>query len=89
MTKKILLTGGTGFLGSYILAALVQQGYAVYALHRGSTSPHWIDAALLGKVQWISGDVLDIVGLEEAMEDMDAVIHAAAMVSFNASERSR
>jgi nucleoside-diphosphate-sugar epimerase len=87
MTKKILLTGGTGFLGSYILAALVQQGYAVYALHRGSTSPHWIDAALLGKVQWISGDVLDIVGLEEAMEDMDAVIHAAAMVSFNASER--
>jgi hypothetical protein len=70
MTKKILLTGGTGFLGSYILAALVQRGYDVYALRRGSTSPHWIDAALLEKVQWISGDVLDIVGLEEAMEDM-------------------
>ena len=87
MTKKILLTGGTGFLGSYILAALVQQGYTVYALRRGSTTPHWIDAALLEKVQWITGDVLDIVGLEEAMENVDAVIHAAAMVSFNASER--
>jgi nucleoside-diphosphate-sugar epimerase len=87
MTKKILLTGGTGFLGSYILAALVQQDYTVYALRRGSTIPHWIDAALLEKVQWITGDVLDIIGLEEAMKNVDAVIHAAAMVSFNASER--
>lgn len=59
----------------------------MYALRRGSTTPHWIDAALLEKVQWITGDVLDIVGLEEAMENVDAVIHAAAMVSFNASER--
>lgn len=89
MTKNILLTGGTGFLGSYILAALVQQGYTVYALRRGSTTPNWIDPVLLEKVQWITGDVLDIVGLEDAMENMDAVIHAAAMVSFNPSERKQ
>ncbi|MBM3411832.1 MAG: NAD-dependent epimerase/dehydratase family protein [Bacteroidetes bacterium] len=87
MTKKILLTGGTGFLGSYILALLVHQGYTVHALRRGSTVPHWIDPALMDKVQWINGDVLDIVGLEEAMENIDAVIHAAAMVSFASSER--
>jgi len=87
MINKILLTGGTGFLGSYILAALVQQGYTVYALRRDSTIPHWIDPAVMGKVQWINGDVLDIVGLEEAMENIDAVIHAAAIISFTASER--
>jgi nucleoside-diphosphate-sugar epimerase len=87
MTKKILLTGGTGFLGSYTLTALVEQGYTVRALRRGSTTPHWIDPAVLEKVEWVTGDVLDIVGLEEAMENIDAVIHAAAMVSFNARER--
>ena len=38
-------------------------------------------------MEWINGDILDIVSLEEAMEGMDAVIHAAAKVSFVSSQK--
>ncbi|MFM2117501.1 MAG: hypothetical protein RL316_691, partial [Bacteroidota bacterium] len=85
--KKILVTGGTGFLGSYILQELITQGYHVRALFRKKERPFWIDSAVLEKVEWVSGDILDIVSLEEAMEGVDNVIHAAAMVSFNPAEK--
>jgi dihydroflavonol-4-reductase len=41
----------------------------------------------LNQVQWIEGDVLDSMLLYDAMRDADAVIHAAAIVSFSKSER--
>ena len=85
--KKILVTGGTGFLGSYILEELITQGYHVRALFRKKEKPFWIDATVLEKVEWVSGDILDIVSLEEAMEGIDHVIHAAAMVSFDPAEK--
>ena len=82
MVKKILVTGASGFLGSYLLVALRQQGYHVRALVRHQKRPAWIDADLLNDVEWVTGDILDVISLEEAMEGMDAVIHSAAMVSF-------
>jgi dihydroflavonol-4-reductase len=85
--KKILVTGGTGFLGSYIIASLVEQGYSVRALYRNNERPCWIDATLLTQVEWVKGDILDIVAVEEAMDSMEAVIHAAAMVSFDPREK--
>jgi dihydroflavonol-4-reductase len=39
---KILVTGGTGFLGSYIIKHLVEKGYAVRALRRSNKLPFWI-----------------------------------------------
>ena len=66
--KKILVTGGTGFLGSYILQALIQRGYMVRALCRSTERPRWIDPVMLEKVEWVQGDILDIISLEEAME---------------------
>jgi nucleoside-diphosphate-sugar epimerase len=85
--KKILVTGGTGFLGSYILQALIQRGYMVRALCRSTERPRWIDPVMLEKVEWVQGDILDIISLEEAMEGIDQVIHAAAMVSFNPADK--
>jgi nucleoside-diphosphate-sugar epimerase len=38
-------------------------------------------------VDWVEGDVLDVVALEEAMEGVDIVIHSAAVVSFVKKER--
>lgn len=87
MIKKILVTGGTGFLGSYILADLIQHGYHVRALRRTAKELPWIEASLLQQVEWVEGDILDIVSLEEAMEGMDAVIHAAALVSFFSKDK--
>ena len=89
MFKKVLVTGGTGFLGSYILQELISKGYAVRAIRRSNSAmPAWIDAAVLNKVEWVEGDVLDVVSIEDAMEGIDSVIHAAAVVSFNNKDKN-
>ncbi len=87
--KKILVTGGTGFLGSYIIQQLVEKGYNVRAIYRSKKDVFWIDKKILEKVEWVEGDILDIVSLEEAMEGVDAVIHSAAIVSFSKSDRKQ
>ncbi len=89
MPGKILITGGTGFLGSYIIKVLVEKGYAVRAICRSNNRPSWIAAEVLEKVEWVEGDVLDVVSLQDAMEDIDTVIHSAAIVSFVAKERAQ
>ncbi|MGH2553882.1 MAG: NAD-dependent epimerase/dehydratase family protein, partial [Chitinophagaceae bacterium] len=83
----ILVTGGTGFLGSYIIKKLVEKNYTVRAIRRSNMLPSWIAKDILDKVEWVEGDVLDVVALEDAMEGVDAVIHAAAVVSFIKKER--
>lgn len=88
MMKKILVTGGTGFLGAYIIRELVQHGYSVRAIRRSKKLPDFIDASILQQVEWVEGDILDVVSLKEAMEGIDAVIHAAAIVSFVPREKS-
>lgn len=87
MSSTIFLTGGTGFLGSYILRDLLLQGYTVRALRRRPVQLPWIDPVLLERVSWTEGDILDVVALEEAMQGADAVIHAAAVVSFAKADR--
>ena len=86
--NKILVTGGTGFLGAYIIKELVLKGYAVKALKRASSKmPLFIDASILDQVEWVEGDVLDIPSLAEAMQDVDCIIHSAAIVSFDKRAR--
>jgi dihydroflavonol-4-reductase len=87
LTEKIFVTGGTGFLGAYIIQELVQRGFHVRALRRSNQLPFFIDAHILEKVEWVDGDVLDVVALDDAIKDMDVVIHSAAIVSFNKSDR--
>lgn len=81
------MTGGTGFLGVYIVQALVQKGIAVRAIRRSNALPFYLPIAIAEKVEWVPGDVLDVVALDEAMEGVDAVIHAAAVVSFHNADR--
>lgn len=89
LSTKVLITGGTGFLGSYIIKNLVEKGYAVRAIRRSNKLPFWIPAGIFEKVEWADGDVLDVVALEDAMEGIDTVIHAAAIVSFVKKEREQ
>src|SRR2546423_2608097 len=83
----ILVTGGTGFLGAYIMKNLIEKGFPVRAIRRSDKLPFFISRDLLNKVEWVKGDVLDVTSLNEAMQDVDAVIHAAAVISF--SKRNR
>ena len=87
MPTKILVTGGTGFLGSYIIQQLVQKDYTVRAIRRANKTPSWIPKEIFDRVEWIEGDVLDVVALEDAMEGVDAIIHSAAIVSFIKKDR--
>ncbi len=77
--KNILITGGTGFIGSNLAAALSQQGYAVRILRRSSSN--LFNVASLS-VEHRIGDVRDVESLRSAMRGCDTVFHTAAMVSF-------
>lgn len=84
----VFITGGTGFLGAYIIKNLVEKGHAVRALRRPTSRlPFFIPSSVWEKVEWIEGDVLDVVALEEGMQGADAVIHSAAIVSFAKDNR--
>jgi dihydroflavonol-4-reductase len=89
LTEKIFVTGGTGFLGAYILKELVQRGFYVRALKRSHQLPFFIEPQVFENIEWVDGDVLDVVALEDAIKDMDVVIHSAAIVSFNKSDRKQ
>jgi nucleoside-diphosphate-sugar epimerase len=87
--KKVLVTGGTGFLGSYIIQELVKKNYAVRAIRRNNTLPFWIPSNILEKVEWVPGDILDVLSLEDAMDGVDTVIHSAALVSFHKKDANK
>lgn len=86
MSTKVLVTGGTGFLGAYILQALVQKGIPVRAIRRSGQVPFFLPEAVARQVEWVPGDVLDLVALGDALEGVSAVIHSAAVVSFHRSD---
>jgi len=83
----IFVTGGTGFLGSYILQELVLQGRPVRALRRKLTSPFFLHPALIDKISWVEGNILDVTGLMENLEGCNQIIHTAGLVSFNPSDK--
>lgn len=85
----ILVTGGTGFLGAYIIKNLVEKGLRVRALHHFSKPPLFIPESIWQQVDWIEGDVLDVVSLDEAMQGVEGVIHSAAVVSFSGKDHER
>lgn len=82
MNKKVLVTGGTGFLGSYLVRQLVKKGYQVRILKRTTSSLTLLEE-VKNQVEWMDGDILDVISLEDAMEGIDQVYHCAAVVSFD------
>lgn len=86
--SKILVTGGTGFLGAYIIKQLIESGYAVRAIKRATSQlPSFINKDVFDKAEWVNGDILDVVALADAMQGIDIVIHSAAKVSFAKADR--
>lgn len=84
--KKVLITGGAGFIGSHVALKLIEKGYEVTVLDKlleqihgeepEKTSP--LFNSIKDKVRFIKGDVCDKTLLEEALEGVDYVIHLAA-----------
>ncbi len=82
----ILVTGATGLVGTQICKYLVKEQIACKGLKRPDSV---IDEDLINTVTWIEGDVLDIQSVEEALEDVDTVLHAAALISFYSKDFDR
>ncbi|MBP6826924.1 MAG: NAD-dependent epimerase/dehydratase family protein [Saprospiraceae bacterium] len=78
----VLVTGGTGFLGSYLLRLLVHSGYRVRALKRSSSRMDLVQE-VADRVKWVEGDVTDVVALEDAFSGVTHVMHCAAISSFH------
>jgi dihydroflavonol-4-reductase len=93
----ILLTGATGLLGGHTLYALLQRYERIVALRREGSSvkglreifSYYTDnpAALLERIEWRTGDMLDQESLVRALEGISCVINCAAIVSFDPSKR--
>lgn len=85
MAKKCLITGVSGFIGSYIAKTLDKEGYSIRAIRRPDSSLKAL-GSLAGRIEWVESDVNDPVGLNEAFDGIQDVVHAAAIVSFAPSK---
>jgi nucleoside-diphosphate-sugar epimerase len=82
---KVLVTGGSGFLGSYVCELLAQGGHVVRALVRRSSNRKVLEA--ISSLEFAEGSVEDAASVERAMDGIDAVIHCAGLVKArNADE---
>jgi nucleoside-diphosphate-sugar epimerase len=75
----VLVTGGAGLLGKELITQLLTQGKQVRAIFNKTPLPEFHAAGL----EQMQCDILDVVGLEEAMKDIEEVYHCAAIVTFN------
>ncbi len=78
----VFVTGGTGFVGSYLLRLLVRKGWRVRASRRSNSSMDLV-REVADQVEWVEADMTDVVALEEALEGVTHICHCAAMVSFH------
>jgi len=78
----ILVTGGTGFLGSELIKQLTDNGLTVRALKREKSK---IPSILLNNslIEWFIADINDLSDLEDAFAGITHVYHCAAFVSLN------
>ncbi|WP_028376833.1 NAD-dependent epimerase/dehydratase family protein [Leeuwenhoekiella sp. MAR_2009_132] len=100
----ILVTGGTGLVGSHLMYELIAQGETklratyrtiesiepVRDLFKWKAKENTKQAALLFKhIEWVEADVTDIPALTEAFDDITFVYHCAALISFNPRDFER
>ncbi len=88
-SKRILVTGATGLVGSYLINALHAQGYHQLIGMKRENSRMGLVESIQDKVEWVNGDVLDVPFLEDAFENVDVVFHTAAMVSLSKKDHDK
>lgn len=83
--KKILITGGAGFIGSRLANRLLEKGYEMVVLDNLSKQIHGetpetseLYLAIKDKVEFIKGDVRNLQDWEKSIQGCDAVVHLAA-----------
>ena len=92
----ILVTGGTGLVGSHLLYKLTQTEEKVRAIYRSEEKIKAVKHVFsyftkevepqFSKIEWMKGDILDIPSLEENFKGISHVYHCAALVSFDPND---
>jgi dihydroflavonol-4-reductase len=88
----ILVTGGTGLVGSHLLYKLMSNGETVRAIYRRKHTLELVKRVfayyaedfetLFSKIDWVDADITDVPKLAEAFKNINYVYHCAAFVSF-------
>ncbi|MFH0895409.1 MAG: NAD-dependent epimerase/dehydratase family protein [Bacteroidota bacterium] len=93
----IFVTGGTGFLGSHLLASLSKGNDEIVALKRKGSSAaltekifrlHGVENKF-SNIRWAEGDVCEYFSVEDAMQSATQVYHCASVVSFLKKDKKR
>ena len=82
---RYLVTGGAGFIGSHLCQRLCAAGNAVRVLDNLSTGRRENLAEIRDEIEFIEGDICDAALLAEAVQQVDCVLHQAAIGSVPAS----
>ncbi len=84
MKKKILVTGATGFVGSWMTRHLLDQGHGIKVLRRENSDTSQIENLT---IEHCIGDVTDYNSILEAAKDVDAIFHLAGFIGYSRSAR--
>jgi len=88
MAKKILVTGGAGFIGSFLVDALVERGHEVVVFDNfepqvhGRKRPDYLNKA----ARYVKGDVCDVPAFKKVALRAEVIFHQAAMVGVGQSQ---
>ena len=83
--SKVLVTGGTGFIGSHLAELLVSQNYEVKVFDRYNPENHWgwlENSEKKNDIEVILGDIRDFDSVLKSTESVDCVLHLAALIGI-------
>ena len=92
----ILVTGGTGLVGSHLLVRLAQENEPIRAIYRTLESiektkkvfSYYTNTAkdLFANIEWVQADITDVPSMIPAFKDVKKVYHCAAVISFDPAD---
>jgi NAD dependent epimerase/dehydratase len=87
VSKKILVTGASGFIGSHLVERLVREGHSVRAYVHYNSRNDWgnlelIDPQVLREVEVVSGDIADPFSVRAATRGVQKVYHLASLIAI-------